>query len=279
MVRNIVLLILSILLSGWLSAQCNGSTANCEKRYNEVAIAMTHNSYNCGKEFRLPNQNLDVLEQLNGGVRGLMLDFHYHKDKVVVMHNYPILGFQEVAVPLEQIRAFLAAHPEEIVTIIIESHVSPKDIEEALRNAELLPYCHVQDQRKDWPILSEMIQTNKRLVVFSERNDALDHQGWNHYAWDYIVDTPYSFHNTNQFKTDVNRGDLSNKLFLLNHWITDRWFGAGRKNKADKTNAYEVLSNRLEEVLNEFGRKPTFLGIDFFEKGAIFQVLSDLNGV
>jgi len=238
---------------------------------------MTHNSYNCAKSFRLPNQNLNVLEQLNGGVRGLMLDFHTHKDEIMVMHGYPILGFEKANVSLGQIKTFLDANPQEIVTIIIESHVSAPDIENELQRAGLLPYCHSQKKEADWPTLNEMIDSGKRLVVFSEKNDGLKHQSWYHYAWDYIVDTPYSFHNITKFGCSQNRGDQSNQLFLLNHWITKRISGTGRKKRADKTNSYEVLSNRVKEAIEAFDRKPTFLGIDFFEKGATLQIINELN--
>lgn len=251
---------------------------NCDKSYNEISIVMTHNSYNCASAFRLPNQNLNIKEQLEGGVRGLMLDFHLHKEEIVVMHNYPMLGFQQTDIPLGQIKAFLDEHPKEVVTIIIESHVTAADIENALNKAGLLDYCHVQQKEKEWPTLEAMIQSNKRLVIFSEKNDGLSHQDWYHYAWAYIVDTPYSFHSTSAFKCNANRGQPGNKLLLLNHWITDRMFGAGRAKSAHKTNGYDMLCNRVKETIEQFGRKPTFLGIDFFEKGAPFQIIEELNG-
>lgn len=193
------------------------------------------------------------------------------------MHNYPMLGFQAVAVPLGQIKTFLDEFPKEIITILIESHVTSKDIENELQTAGLLEYCHVQEENSNWPTLGEMAESNKRLVIFSEKDDGLEHQDWYHYAWDFIVDTPYSFHSTSAFTCHVNRGKSENKLFLLNHWITDRMFGAGRGKAASVTNSYVMLRNRIKKAIEQVGRKPTFIGIDFFEKGATFQIIEELN--
>ncbi|MFC2176455.1 hypothetical protein ACFLR1_05765 [Bacteroidota bacterium] len=65
-------------LPSFCVAQCNGSSHLCGKRYNEVAYLTTHNAYNAGEEgFASPNQTHGITKQLEGGVRGFMLDVHY----------------------------------------------------------------------------------------------------------------------------------------------------------------------------------------------------------
>ncbi len=275
--RHLVLFITFLFLSNLVIAQCNGHIENCDKRYNEVSIVMTHNSYNIAKSFRFPNQTLTILEQLEAGVRGLMLDFHAHKGEIVMMHHFAFFGTQPAAVPLKQIKSFLETHPKEVITIIIESHVSAQEIENEFKKAGLLPYCAAQQLDQDWPTLNEMIQSGQRLVVFSEKNDGLSHQDWYLYAWDYIVDTPYSYHNCRAFNCTVNRGHYNNKLILVNHWLTTRALGTGRKKRAHHTNSSEVLNDRVKDAIEHFGRKPTFIGIDFPEKGASFEIIQELN--
>ena len=60
-----------------------------------------------------------------------------------------------------------------------------------------------------------MIDINKRLVVFSELDDANNAQSWYHYIWDHTVETHYSVNNINDFDCNYNRGDSVNDLFIL----------------------------------------------------------------
>ena len=58
---------------------CNGSTALCDRRLNEVAFASTHNSYAASDEpgWLFPNQRFGIERQLRDGIRGFLIDVHY----------------------------------------------------------------------------------------------------------------------------------------------------------------------------------------------------------
>ncbi len=261
------------------NAQCNGHISLCSKKYNEVSIVMTHNAYNHRADFQLPNQNLNVAQQLADGVRGLMLDVHNVQGDIVMMHNLALLGNEPAEVSLQQIKDFLDANPQEIITIIIESHVDAADIESVLNNVNLLPYCHEQQMGMAWPTLQQMIDSGKRLVVFSEKNDGLASQPWYHYVWDYVVETPYSFNDIQDFNCTVNRGDIANELFLLNHWITDANLGIGDTASAKVVNAHPFLINRANQCMAAFNKLPNFIGVDFYELGDPFLAADMLNGL
>ena len=54
---------------------CNGSAANCQRRYDQVTFAATHNafSYAAGGpvSYLFPNQDQPIADQLSRGIRGL----------------------------------------------------------------------------------------------------------------------------------------------------------------------------------------------------------------
>ncbi|MBJ7347411.1 MAG: hypothetical protein JHC87_02435 [Thermoleophilaceae bacterium] len=58
---------------------CNGSPSLCDKRYNEVLYATTHNSMSdlTFRGWLFGEQDGPISEQLGSGVRGLMLDVYY----------------------------------------------------------------------------------------------------------------------------------------------------------------------------------------------------------
>ncbi|KAJ2695268.1 hypothetical protein H4R19_005851, partial [Coemansia spiralis] len=54
---------------------CNGYSELCGRKFSDVAYATTHNSYAVGDNIAA-NQNKNIRQQLDSGVRGFMLDLH-----------------------------------------------------------------------------------------------------------------------------------------------------------------------------------------------------------
>ena len=76
-----------------VKSQCNGSFQLCDKKYNEVAFLTTHNAFNSSEDnFQFPNQTHNILNQLNAGVRGLMIDVYDNNGTPMVYHSFSILG-------------------------------------------------------------------------------------------------------------------------------------------------------------------------------------------
>jgi hypothetical protein len=260
-------------------AQCNGSLDNCGKQYNEVAYLTTHNAYNTDSEgFSLPNQHLGIADQLNQGVRAFMLDVYDFFGTPTQYHGSALLGTQGLSSDLDEIKNFLDANSNEIVTLILECYVSADDIESELISTGLMPYVYTHLNGTAWPTLQEMINLNKRLVVFSDVADASPSQAWYHYVWDFAVETHYSVNNVNDFTDAYNRGDSLNDLYIFNHFVTNGVTGTGMDAESAIANEYNFLLNRIE--LNNLlkGKFPNFITVDFFELGNALDVVNTLNG-
>lgn len=273
------LLFLSLCYTGTIIAQCNGYTELCAKKYNEVTSVMTHNAFNNTEDgFGLTNQTHGIAKQLDDGVRGLMLDVYDIGGVISVYHGFEILGSEPLSEDLGEIKDFLDNNPNEVISIIFESHVTALDIENELVAAGLMSYLHHQTLGEEWPTLGAMINTNQRLVIFSESNDGSASQTWYHYAWAHTFDTNYSYSFPTDFDCGVNRGDISNSLYLVNHWITSV-AGTGDIIQANIVNPNPFLINRLQECQNENNRQPNFIGVDFYEIGGAFEAAEILNGI
>lgn len=261
---------------GTLRAQCNGDSLLCARRFDEVAFLYTHNAYNVRGHHRLPNQQLTVAQQLEMGVRGLMLDVYWQRDRAILYHGSKVLGKRPLQEDLQAIRAFLEQHPREVLSIIFESYISADQMAAELRQAGLIPHLHAQDPAQAWPTLGEMVAKGQRLVVFSEKDKGNPYP-WLHHVWDYATENRYSNHSRNDFDAHYNRGDSTNRLFLLNHFLTHRKFGFGLKDSAKVANMRGNVIDHALETWSQTGHFPNFVAVDFVEVGEAGAAVQMLN--
>ena len=259
-------------------AQCNGYAATCNKRYDQVSFLTTHNAFNSAENnFFMPNQNYGVTRQLEDGVRALMLDVYDSSGTVLVYHGFPVLGRQLLVDILVEVKDFLDQHTNEVVTIIFESYVSSNAIENTFQQTGLSSRLFTKQEHNDWPTLQEMISADKRLVVFSDINDAGPGQDWYHYVWKYCVETHFSVHDTAQFTNDFNRGDSVNDLFIFNHFVTTSPFGLGSPTLSAQANLFSFLSSRILENYLAKNKFPNFITLDFYDIGDGKKVVDWVN--
>lgn len=268
--------LLIALLPATTAAQCNGDLSLCAKRYDEVCYVTTHNAFNHQGSFLFPNQTYPISTQLQDGVRALMLDVYWYNNQATVYHSSNFLGNQPLIDLLDDTKTFLDQHPNEVVTLILESYITAAQTEAVFQQAGLLPYCHVQNPAQPWPTLGDMIQAGTRLVVLTDANDT---QGrpWLHHAWDHAVETHFTAYSRADFSCAFNRGDSSNALFILNHFITQNPLGYGLIDSAAAISARPYLQSRAMGCWAATGKLPNFLTVDFYERGEVFAVAAAIN--
>ena len=268
--------LLIALLPATAAAQCNGDPSLCAKRFDEVCYVTTHNAFNHQGPFFFPNQTFPISTQLQDGVRALMLDVYWYNNQATVYHSSNFLGNQPLIDLLDDTKTFLDQHPNEVVTLILESYITAAQTEAVFQQAGLLPYCHVQDPTQPWPTLGDMIQASTRLVVLTDASDTQGHP-WLHHVWDHAVETHFTANSRADFSCAFNRGDSSNALFVLNHFITQNPLGYGLIDSAAAINARPYLQSRAMGCWAATGKLPNFLTVDFYERGEVFAVAAAIN--
>lgn len=278
--RNFLVVSLVCLCSIAAFAQCNGHEELCGKHYNEVAYLTTHNAYNAEEDgFNLPNHTYGLTQQLNDGVRALMLDVYDEGGVATVYHGFTWLGTTTLESNFNEIKAFLDANPNEVVTLLFETYIPANLMDTVLTQTGLKPLLHVQELGEPWPTLQEMINSGKRLVFFSDHNNAQLGQDWYHYMWSYAVETDFDNNALSDFSCDFNRGSANNDLFILNHFATDPNLGTGRTDLSEAANGFSYFYNRALQCWNENGKFPNFPTVDFYELGNTLEVVDSLNGI
>jgi len=266
--------------------QCNGSITLCEKKYNDVVFACTHNAYNYSTEppnFSLPNQSQSIEQQLNDGIRALMLDIHYadatieaEDQSVWLYHSTGFVGYTSLKDELQVIANFLMNNPTEIVTIILECYVDFIDFKKAMEQGGLMPFVYQPSANGAWLSLQQMIDNNQRLVVLSDVKDA-NADTWYMYVWDVAFETDYNNKKQQDFSCVTNRGDAANDLFIFNHFITHSFLGTGLIDSSAVINQYDYLLNRAKECQSYYSQIPNFITVDFYDSDKVLEVVNELN--
>ncbi|KAH9311159.1 hypothetical protein KI387_026194, partial [Taxus chinensis] len=266
--------------------------------FNRYSWLTTHNSfailgeksYTGTNRITFSNQEDSVTNQLNNGVRGLMLDMYDFENDIWLCHSFGgnclnFTAFMPAINTLQEITAFLAANPSEIITIIIEDYVkAPKGLTKVFTAAGLMKYwfpvSRMPQNGEDWPTVNDMVAKNQRLIVFTSQRSKEASEGIA-YEWKYVVENQYgdagllngSCTNRAESKSLTSK---SQSLFLENFFPTN----------PSQPVACTVNSDQLSNILsvcykNAGERWANFLAVDFYKRsygGGAFQAVDELNG-
>jgi len=290
-IRTVAVVVLTFALFAGGAARCkpkqvcNGAAALCDRSYEDVAYPTSHNAMsNADDGWSLPNQEHGITWQLDNGVRGLMLDAHLNGPAIptsdvplgtpLLCHGYCHFGWQHLAEGLGEITTFLDHHPNEVVTIIFESYVSPSVMQTAFEESGLAAYATDHVAGTPWPTLREMIAANDRVVVLTDSGGGA--YPWYLPVWAEATENPYSALTSADLSCAPNRGNPANRLFILNNFLTNPY---GRRIFADEVNANPFLTDQIERCRAERSDFPNFVTVDFADRGDLLAAVKTLNGV
>ena len=304
---------------------CNGYEALCDVPFDEVVIPASHNSMSIADgTWFLAEQPKDMVESLDDGIRGLLVDTWYaqptedggaltapeslagaeaalaetYGDEVVASvrrtidrvrdeepvgpsepyfcHTVCEIGATAMQPVMDRLNGWMEANPREVVVLVIQDTVTPEDTAAVLAQAGLAEKAYVHPGNAEWPTLGEMIDSNTRLVVFMEEEGGGVDYPYLHQAFDLIQDTEFTFETAEDFTCTLNRGSEDSPLFAVNHWLAS--FSA-LISSAEEVNVYDVLKPRIDECEIERGRIPSLIAVNWYDRGDLFRVVNELNGV
>jgi hypothetical protein len=199
-------------------------------------------------------------------------------------HTFCELGGTALSEALDDLHDFLVANPGEVVVVVNQDYVTPKDFVDAVHDAELDDFAYRGPTSGSWPTLRQMIDRNQRVVFLAENEAGA--APWYHLAYEAITqETPYAFSRPDQLidasqleaSCRPNRGPDMAPLFLVNHWVTTD--PVPLPSHADEVNAYGPFLRRLRECRRLRHHIPNLVAVNFYRRGDLSRVVDALNGV
>jgi hypothetical protein len=213
-------------------------------------------------------EGLAAAERLAGDVGGTNLE----GERVPYLcHSVCELGATPMEDGLGDVRAFLEENRFEVVVIFIEPSIDADDIEAAFRDAGLLPYLATLQRYEPLPTLRELIASNRRLVVFTERGGGTP--DWYHEGFSFTQDTVVG---AELDKCEGRNGNAASPLMMLNHWVDG--FPPPVEANEDVTKLDDLLK-RARVCRRELGRVPNLFPVDFYGSSDIVEAAERLNGL
>jgi hypothetical protein len=192
---------------------------------------------------------------------------------VYLCHVFCELGAVRMLDEMDGVRAFLDAHPREVLVMVIEDYVPPDEILGVLREAGLESELLAIEPGAPLPTLQQMIDAGTRLQVSLE-NGAAPPSLPNAFGG-LVEETPFTFRRPRNLERPascvVNRGGDDAPIFQFNHWVTPAEPVTARRVNTS------VLGERLAECTRARGRRPTLVAVDFAEQGDVLGVVERLN--
>lgn len=259
--------------------QCNGRDDLCERRYDQVVFPGTHNSMASEEDgFWVglnANQYSDFGTQLQDGIRVFLLDIYEGSDgQNLLCHGPCELGSVVHVDLLKELADFVEENPREVISFLYQDSVSAQSIADDFEAAGLTDHCFAKEASVEWPTLAAMIDAGTTLLITTEHSSPPpDHV---HNFWNIGWDTNYEWTEVDQFNCDLNRGDDSNQLLMVNHWLyTD--LGLPDPARVAQANTFDSLFQHADGCRTDVDAIPNWLVVDFYEEGDLLLVVEALN--
>lgn len=257
---------------------CNGHAELCAVPFDELVLPGTHNAMsNAADGWVGPNQQFGLAQQLDDGIRGMLLDTKEWNDQLYLCHGDCRLGSILLSDALGIVADFLESHPGDVMTLMFQDSISPEQTATAFAEAGLDTLVYTHPEGAAWPLVGELVEAGTRLLISAEFSGPPP--DWYHHAWDLFQDTHYAFPDVDSIHCDPHRGTEDSPLFLMNHWVEGGFLGLPVESAAAEVNSTEVLLSQVERCAEQRGLAPTLIAVDFYGVGDLFAVVDELNGV
>ncbi|KAJ1819018.1 hypothetical protein LPJ75_001289 [Coemansia sp. RSA 2598] len=314
----VLLCFLPVLVAAKRSKPCNGHASLCSRRYNEVSYACTHNSYSYAppEAIGVLNQERSIQQQLSDGIRAFMLDLVRPDLKpdpktpdqdIAAVHlchaSCILIDKGTLENTLKVFKDFMDENPREVITFIIEnaSGFSADQVKPSFESSGIEKYAYTPEFKPNsqkhgyaWPTLSQMIDENKRLMVFMDDNADVSKVPYILPEWEYVIETPFeNISPVDKFpcSQDRPRDGKPRDLLVMNHFAYNRASIVGKNIDTPLTagqikqrgyNTAKSLQQQVDTCKDVWGsRVPNFITVDYYDvgNGDIFDVVSKINGI
>lgn len=268
------------------STACNNSPELCSRNYNNITHLGAHDSSFLRDESTdnsiAGNQYFNATEALSAGFRLLQAQVHNENGTLRLCHSScSLLDAGSLQDWLEKIAFWMDNNANEVVTILLVNSDGDAvaDYGAAFEGSGLGKYGYTPETAGSWPTLSSMISSGKRLLN----------------EFTYVFETPFEVTSSSGFNCTLDRPSRTGSasaaisqgmMSLANHFLYKDLgaFGimipdvdqiANTNNPA--TTGVGMLGTHATQCRSEWGQRPNFILVDFFNEGPAIDIADVMN--
>ncbi|KAG6026508.1 hypothetical protein E4U41_001255 [Claviceps citrina] len=288
---------------------CNGYVELCTRKYSNITHVGCHNSPFVRPGNTGSNQDVDVITQLNDGVRFLQAQIQWPANGTGTTPHFchsscDLLDAGPIYDWLGRVREWVDGHPLDVVTILLGNgnYSDPSLYVPFIEQSGITKYVYhppyLPMAWSDWPTLEEMILRGQRVVMFLDYQANQTEYPWLMDEFSQVWETPFdpmdrSFPCTVQRPPGLSREAARDRLYVMNHNLNVEFnvFGisllvpaVSLLNETNGVNGTGSVGLAANNCRADWGRAPNVLNVDYFTYGSpkpcsVFAVAAEMNNV
>lgn len=299
----------SAAFNGIRSTACNNSPDLCNKKYNDITHLGAHDIAflrDSSTGFSISgNQFYNATIALSAGVRLLQAQVHNENGVLELCHtSCSLLDGGPLQTFLSDIKFWMDNNPNEVVTLLLvnSDNNSTAEFGSTFSASGIDKYGYapssITGPISTWPTLQTLISTNTRLITFIASIDYSKTYPYLLPEFNYVFETAFSVTSLSGFNCTLDRPSSltssgasaavkSGYLPLQNHFVdTVEAFSVQipdisniSTTNSPSLNTTGSVGTEASKCLQEWGVKPVFILVDFWNVANPLQAVDVLNGV
>ena len=289
---------------------CNNSPDLCDRAYNDVTYMGAHNIPFLRDESTdhslAGNQFLNATRALDAGLRLLQGQVHLENDgELYLCHSLcALLNGGRLSTWLSEVRFWMDQNPNEVVTIVLvnSDDASAAQFAADFQSAGIDQYGFVPSSTgatSNWPSLRTMIDNGTRMVSFIASITPDSTYPYLLPQFAYVFETDFEVLNITEFNCLVDRPSSlvevggaaaisqSNYMSMINHFaykplVADVLIPNVEEidtTNSESTTTVGALGTHVNQCRSEWGARPNFVLVDFWDRGEVVAVGDSMNSI
>jgi len=211
------------------------------------------------------NERMSVVQLLNQNVGGFRFHLLWDHENSRLLYKLPSGQLKDFKPIIDEINIHLDNNTEKILTFFLDLDLPIDSLQKVFQEKDLIRYFHKQPVNADWPTINEMIQSKKRIVLFTMES-IFNQPDWLHHVWNYTVEPYFSLFEAPNFLGEFLKGDPKNDLLIINDFNIP-------SNRIEQNPVYVIDQNTNHYLLNHClslwrntGKAPNFIFLDQYNQ-------------
>lgn len=247
------------------------------------------------------NQQKTLTEQLNAGIRFLQAQTHQLENGTLEMchTSCDLLDAGSLSAYITTIKTWLDTHQDDVVTLLLVNgdNVPISSFDQVFASTGLSSYAYTAPTNTttqllpldSWPTYSELIANNTRIVMFLDSGANQTQVPYLLDEFTYFFETPYDSTDPEFAQCDFDRpkgGTAEGRMYIVNHFLDANVLDTGilipdnaRDYQTNAATGNGSIGAQADLCTEKWGRRPSFVLVDMFDRGDVFTAQQMLNTV